>query len=629
MSVRDEPMQVIVDSDSIRVVSAGTMGPASLGIGDMVLGTEGQVVTVVGGVPVFADAPTGGMSWGFFDVTDYGAVFDADLAAGTGTNNRTAVNDAIAAAETAIDAGTIDGATIFFRDGPIRIEHTGASAGPQSMYIACPITRDNITIQLSPNTVIMLRTGNAAGVQIFGAHGWSRPSGPADWQDHWVAYTGSVTAHPVYAMSSVAKGATTITLTTAGNAANFAAGDAIHIRSGQTIAIQGTTANEPDAELNEIVSANAGTGVLTLKYPTRKAYVQEYFASSPGSGVGPTTTSSSAYPALFGVQNIESAVLRNIKVLGGRFDLQPATGYAYAFYPVQVMGWEAGNWTANLVNASMQNGGTHQGGSLHDVTETHANTISTGTVLATNTGCSDFLFKNLKYEGITPIPTIAHIHEGTANVTLDNVTITNQIGTSTNHAIQLLARWYDVRIVKPTIHYPQTNGNAIFASSDGAGLLLDSPQITAGYPNLAGANVELINVPGFVQANGQVTDTVKSVAKWVYYDSASSIVLATLPGRCYVLSTEIYLWTKFTGGTSPTIAVGDAVWGQSYVNTISLNPGAGTRQLLAVVREPTEAHYRAQSAPFDVTITYTRDGATAGRALVVMTYVHVEMGAGI
>lgn len=57
MSVRDEPMQVIVDSDSIRVVSAGETGPASLSVGDMVLGTEGQVVTVVGGAPVFADAP--------------------------------------------------------------------------------------------------------------------------------------------------------------------------------------------------------------------------------------------------------------------------------------------------------------------------------------------------------------------------------------------------------------------------------------------------------------------------------------------------------------------------------------------------------------------------------------------
>ena len=53
MSVRDEPMQVIVDSDSIRVVSAGEQGPASLALGSLIDGPANSVLRMTADGPVW------------------------------------------------------------------------------------------------------------------------------------------------------------------------------------------------------------------------------------------------------------------------------------------------------------------------------------------------------------------------------------------------------------------------------------------------------------------------------------------------------------------------------------------------------------------------------------------------
>ena len=53
MSVRDEPMQVIVDSDSIRVVSAGETGPASLALGSLIDGPVNSVLRMTADGPVW------------------------------------------------------------------------------------------------------------------------------------------------------------------------------------------------------------------------------------------------------------------------------------------------------------------------------------------------------------------------------------------------------------------------------------------------------------------------------------------------------------------------------------------------------------------------------------------------
>jgi hypothetical protein len=118
----------------------------------------------------------------------------------------------------------------------------------------------------------------------------------------------------------------------------------------------------------------------------------------------------------------------------------------------------------------------------------------------------------------------------------------------------------------------------------------------------------------------------------VYFDSPSTIIMGYIPPRAYVLDTQLYIWTKFTGGTSPTIEVGvDGGYSKRFMNTITLNPGSSVPALQAITREPTTAYYQEPGAftTLPVEITYTRDGASAGRAMVVMTWAYVPELSGV
>lgn len=74
-----------------------------------------------------------------------------------------------------------------------------------------------------------------------------------------------------YLFNSVVPGATTVTTTVAANAGNFAAGNRVFIY-GFDQQHNGYPPNARYFEWNEVVSANAGTGVVTLKYPIKDAY---------------------------------------------------------------------------------------------------------------------------------------------------------------------------------------------------------------------------------------------------------------------------------------------------------------------------------------------------------------------
>jgi hypothetical protein len=78
-----------------------------------------------------------------------------------------------------------------------------------------------------------------------------------------------------FPINAAARNAMSVTCVTPGDAANFTVGDFCFIRTGQCA---GAQTFQPDAEVNQVVSVNPGTGVVTFRKPLSKAYAQEYYA---------------------------------------------------------------------------------------------------------------------------------------------------------------------------------------------------------------------------------------------------------------------------------------------------------------------------------------------------------------
>lgn len=90
-------------------------------------------------------------------------------------------------------------------------------------------------------------------------------------QDSVLSYAGSLSIPSSYLFNTVTVGSLTVTTTTAGDAANFAAGNRILLWGRDQVG-NGYPPGVRYFEWNEVVSVNAGTGVITLRYPIKQSY---------------------------------------------------------------------------------------------------------------------------------------------------------------------------------------------------------------------------------------------------------------------------------------------------------------------------------------------------------------------
>jgi hypothetical protein len=554
--------------------------------------------------------PLGNMRLGIYNVLDYanGALADGST-------------DFTPFAQAAIDAAELaGGGTITFPGGSYLMDPI-SGFGPSSMKVCCYITSDNITIDLAPDAIIVFRDGHANGAAIFNFNGMVKPEGVAAWSDHWVAAPVNVAQYPVYAIDPVAKGDSIITLVTPAHAANFSVGDAVFLRTGQTIE-NPTEASEPDAELNEIVAIDGPD--LHLRWPAGKAYVQEYFPDA--SEEDRTSTSVTAFPALFGIQNVEAAVVRNVAVQGGIWDIQPSAGLCWATFFVQVIGWKMRDIKGDFVNGSLQSGGTFRTFRMRDIDVTQGNTISESIFIATNTGCSDGLVKDANFVGTSAdLISLIHCHEGSANITFDNVNVTNPPNASNSHGVQFQGRWYDIEYRGRVEHDSSGNGLPILASDDGDGMLIDAT-VLGNASTFAGSNVVIKRLAGLTSGGTGVISTPQVLNQWIYHNSPASTIMGTIPQYAYVLQREVQVFTAFNG-TTPSLTAGMlGGYDQWFISTIDLDTEgvfSGTPNTVVQYYQQSGADERS------VEITLDSGGSTAGRALVVIVWAWVSAGSGI
>lgn len=88
----------------------------------------------------------------------------------------------------------------------------------------------------------------------------------------YTQYTMGNPASDTYSIADASAGDTTITCDTAADAGNFSAGDWIYIRANQNSGDPGGEGEPANFEFNKIVSADDGTGVITLQVPLRRDY---------------------------------------------------------------------------------------------------------------------------------------------------------------------------------------------------------------------------------------------------------------------------------------------------------------------------------------------------------------------
>lgn len=110
------------------------------------------------------------------------------------------------------------------------------------------------------------------------------------WQTNTLAYNGSITRADSYLFNSATSGATSITTTTAADAGEFDAGDKILLWGYEQVAVASYPPGSRYFEWHEVVSADAGTGVIVLKMPLKYSWnedwwdVDDFIKTGEGSG---------------------------------------------------------------------------------------------------------------------------------------------------------------------------------------------------------------------------------------------------------------------------------------------------------------------------------------------------------
>lgn len=431
-------------------------------------------------------------------------------------------------------------------------------------------------------------------------------------------HTSRVTAQTVYTLSgSVSAGAKTVTTSTASHAGNFAAGDSIFIRTGQTLG-SGTT--EPDSEINEVVSAVAGTGVITLKYPLAKSYAAENF-NSGSSGISSVGGGGDACE--FGVSNVTSRVLRdvgfrhlnatNLDTTRGFCNGESIDGYVIEGCNVTTASYFASQ--SATCRVKYLNNRLHCVGS--GVLMPNA-CFGYGSVTCEVAGNVFSSQSRIFY---------THIHEGSADVDVHNNVYLMPTGVSTasENVVSIRARNYNTRVRDnhiinsstdsgaPVIYVDtycpaggEIDGNTMTGTLSSVGISTGSAGWKVGTRNKLPSGTTVTVYGGTSERSSDV----QYMSAWVL-DDDQTVTLGTLPAYHTVLGVQsVHVTEAFNSDGTDTLQVGiQGVSADAYLKAIDVS-STGTKLVPLTGSKTWDAGNIADGNMTSTTVTVT--GAALG-----------------
>lgn len=542
-------------------------------------------------------------------VLDFGAVGDG-------------VTDDRAAIQAAIDYVESVGGEVFV---PRRDYALGSYVDyGNSLYGQLTIKASNVRIRFEPgarfvNTYQGTNSTSVRGLLIFG-HGAMGPL--TGWIDNE-----TLDATVYVPTAPLVKGATSIPLTP-GQEANFAAGDWIFVRTGQTLT---TGAREPDAELTQVKSV--ASGVLTLKWPLCKPYAQEYFIAGTA---GRTSTTVTANPAVFGVSKVTDRLIHNIELDGLEW-VDP--------YGQQVLNlWQAVD--VRLIRPRITFGylglGSRDAAFVHvvDGRWEHTARVSAAVyAIAPSTGCSRWqIARNFVR---SPTCAIVHLHEGVAASQVHDNNLVHGDGTpSTSSPIDIRGRAYDLSVRNNLISYGSSGAitqNCIFVDSDCVGdptavidgnimvltnatgsVRSDGSGVFLGHNPASGLGTA-VSMRGLQLAaprghGGQIL-TLSGALTF----AKPTCILGTLPQWAQVLRVNVDVTTGFSDTGTDLLKVGHATDDDAYVTALDVSVAGAFLVQKGAVGAGVSIGRAETSAARTVSAVYTAQNAAAAAGVAVVT----------
>ncbi len=503
----------------------------------------------------------------------------------------------LADAYDAIDGGDATGVDILVSRGTYDLQAVQTGGG-QNWHV--PVQRSGIRFVHEQGAV--LTTSQDAALYFFG--GCTLPGLATSWESYWLGKA-SLRTYYSFADAVLYRGAMQVTLATPADAANFAVGDAVHIRTGQTTNASVNDA-EPDAEINEVASVDAGTGIIGLRWPLVKNYQQEWFVGASSGGLdgnhGKSDTTSRGGgnngAVTFGIANVQAITQRNVGVQNLQFDAPSAGRYA-----VMSLGAVLGltiDGASGRIGGSVMNTIEYRFGKFRnfDVQIVNSASASARWVTTTGTSCSDIEMENIRGVGKGGRMAMAHFHEGTANLRVRGYRLSTDAGLDDTTPYSIRARAYnqvhedvevahggssvpvyvspeagdpfglsELRNVRASCAGDATRGVRIDAAGWSVGRAHPSTPVRLSKP-AAGYTIAT-TTPGATQPASRMDRW--EAACWVTPTNATAI-LGQIPDNCTLTDAEIFVHEAVSGGGSsaPRLSVGWDGNEQAFVAKSSL-----------------------------------------------------------
>ena len=587
-------------SDTITIAVPGPPGPASLAVGAVITQLGSEVIGGPAGTPIPRLAGE----------NDTIALSRLNILPDTGA-------DLTSAIQTVISANP--GKTILFDRPGVYLVNTVTS---NSLKWCLSVTTDNTVLELIPGAE--LKTTQDAAL-VFFAGPARNGAGFTNWStQRWAPKLA------VYAITgSYAKGAMSVTLATPADVTTMglASGKFVLFRTGQTV--DAPNVDQPDGCIMEVLTADAGTGVVTFTRPIPKPMTQEYYISGT---TGKTSTTVTANPAPYGLSAIDPYVLRNVGIRGGKLTAESLTTQN----PFVVM--HADNLILSDLDIRTSRNGFDVWG-LRDyvfrdirVLHTAAGTWWTSPMGAT---CQSH-GKLLRVWGFAPLGVCyLHCHEGAADVFADDVRQYCGASGATNGPFSARSRGYDLKILN-SLFYSKGTVSAVFADDTViGGLVFDHNTIrneSGGAVRFAAAGqvfgpsnrVELGDVflqqsSGAAPIGGHAPVSGQVVGGWCD-DLVLNYAAGTIPPAHLVWDAIVDVVEAFNG-TSPLFTLGTDTDVDRFVTSIDLTVTGPIHVIVGGAKAGVNlGRYTSIARAIEGYVTHGATAPTAGKVVFALRY---------